>query len=750
MRVFRIATGVVLLASALPASAGVLTVTNTNDSGAGSLRQAILDANLAPDFSTINFNIPGAGVHSIAPASELPTITQPAIVDGYSQPGASANTQLIGNDAVLLIEITGTNGAFAGLTVAAANTIIQGLVINLFGVNVDLSSAGDGTIVAGNFIGLLPDGSDSASIFQDYGIVTGSFDQARRRSSPGGGGGPPRITIGGTAAQDRNVISGHADGNISVENDLGVAILGNYIGTNAAGTAAVTEQDDGIRMSNASEITVGGTFFGEGNVISGNDGAFHVSLGPATGIVIIGNRIGVDAAGTAPITNGGNFNFFNASSGIRIGGTNPGEGNTIAYGTANGVTLSTAATDIDVRGNSIHDNALLGIGYNATGFPTPNDAGESDGIQNYPIIRSVEHNGPSGIGVTRVQGKFHSTPSSTFNLDFSTNPPCARFPREFLEGQTYFDSEPITTDGAGNAVFDFNLADTDDGVRIAATATPTTGTRNTSEFSQRILFAIAPRSGPPAGGTAVTGSGTDLAGPATVTVGGAPATGVSVPTSTSLTATMPSRPPGTVHDVVVTTPDGTTGTLVNGWVSDFLDVPPAQQFYAFVTNLVSNGVTAGIGGGNYGVDQPTLRQQMAVFLLKAKFGLCYAPPPCAPGFFGDVACPSTFAAWIQALANEGITGGCGGGNYCPTSPVRRDQMAVFLLKAKYGSTHVPPACIPPGVFLDVLCPGTFTDWIEQLAAEQITGGCGGGNYCPLNPNTRGQMAVFITKTFNLQ
>ena len=77
-------------------------------------------------------------------------------------------------------------------------------------------------------------------------------------------------------------------------------------------------------------------------------------------------------------------------------------------------------------------------------------------------------------------------------------------------------------------------------------------------------------------------------------------------------------------------------------------------------------------------------------------------------------------------------------------------MAVFLLKAKYGSTHVPPACTPPGVFADVLCPGTFTDWIEQLAEEQITGGCGGGNYCPLNPNTRGQMAVFITKTFNLQ
>jgi hypothetical protein len=77
-------------------------------------------------------------------------------------------------------------------------------------------------------------------------------------------------------------------------------------------------------------------------------------------------------------------------------------------------------------------------------------------------------------------------------------------------------------------------------------------------------------------------------------------------------------------------------------------------------------------------------------------------------------------------------------------------MAVFLLKAEHGSSYVPPACTPPGQFADVPCPGQFTDWIEQLAAENITGGCGGSNYCPQNPNTRGQMAVFIGKTFNLQ
>ena len=72
-------------------------------------------------------------------------------------------------------------------------------------------------------------------------------------------------------------------------------------------------------------------------------------------------------------------------------------------------------------------------------------------------------------------------------------------------------------------------------------------------------------------------------------------------------------------------------------------------------------------------------------------------------------------------------------------------MAVFLIKAEHGSSYVPPACT--GILLDVPCPSQFADWIEQLAAEMITGGCGGGNYCPNSPNNRGQMAVFLDKTF---
>jgi hypothetical protein len=104
--------------------------------------------------------------------------------------------------------------------------------------------------------------------------------------------------------------------------------------------------------------------------------------------------------------------------------------------------------------------------------------------------------------------------------------------------------------------------------------------------------------------------------------------------------------------------------------------------------------------------------------------------------------------WIEQLSTEGITAGCGGGNYCPDTPVTRAQMAVFLLKAEHGPGYAPPAC--HGIFSDVSCPGGFAvNWIEQLSREGVTAGCGAGNYCPDASNTRGQMAVFLVKTFGL-
>src|SRR5215470_14791525 len=92
-----------------PVAPLVFTVTNTNDSGTGSLRQAITDAN-SMGGGTINFNIPGTGVHTISPLTVFPTITQTVTIDGYSQPGSSANTNptTMGLNAVITIELHGT------------------------------------------------------------------------------------------------------------------------------------------------------------------------------------------------------------------------------------------------------------------------------------------------------------------------------------------------------------------------------------------------------------------------------------------------------------------------------------------------------------------------------------------------------------------------------------------------------------------------------------------------------------------
>ncbi len=181
----------------------------------------------------------------------------------------------------------------------------------------------------------------------------------------------------------------------------------------------------------------------------------------------------------------------------------------------------------------------------------------------------------------------------------------------------------------------------------------------------------------------------------------------------------------------------------------FADVAVGNAFYAYIENLFHNAVTGGCGAGTYCPGSDVTRAQMAVFLLKGRNGANFLPPPCA-GAFPDVPCPSPFADWIEELANEGITAGCGGGNYCPSAPVTRQQMAVFLLKAEHTSLYTPPACT--GVFQDVACPSQFADWIERLYAEGVTGGCGANPlvFCPTNPNTRGQMAVFLVKTFGLQ
>ena len=352
-----------------------------------------------------------------------------------------------------------------------------------------------------------------------------------------------------------------------------------------------------------------------------------------------------------------------------------------------------------------------------------------------------------GASTTTIDGVLNSLSSTQFDLDFYSNAGCVGRPQDFLQGRTYLGSAQATTNASGNATFHVVLP-----VAIAAgekvTATATDPDGNTSEFSQRFVLTSTPSSGNPAG-AAATLNGFHFLDGATVKVGGLAASNVNVTNYNQITATTPSLPPGSLNDVVVTNTDGSIGTLPNGWIADFLDAPGGQQFYQYVTTLVRNAITVGVGGGNYGVNAPTLRQQMAVFLLKAKHGLCFTPPPCTTQIFTDVPCSSGFAPWINELVAEGVTGGCGTGIYCPSDPVKRQQMAVLLLRTFEGPGYAPPACVT-ATFSDVPCSSNFAPWIYELVARNITGGCGSGLYCPNDPATRGQMAVFLVKTFTLQ
>ena len=265
------------------------------------------------------------------------------------------------------------------------------------------------------------------------------------------------------------------------------------------------------------------------------------------------------------------------------------------------------------------------------------------------------------------------------------------------------------------------------------------------------VFSIAPTSGPAGGGTGVTVSGALFQTGASVSLGGAAATAVNVAGASQLSATTPAMSPGTLNDLSVTNPNGPGGLLAAAYLADFSDVPGSHLFHDFVETIFRRGITAGCGAGAYCVDAAVSRAQMAVFLLKSLQGAGY-DPPAAVGIFDDVPVSDPFAPWIEDLYNRGITVGCRTSplQYCPGAPVTRAEMAAFLLKTSLGAGYTPPQAV--GVFADVPIGDAFAPWIEDLYARGITGGCllDPLRYCPGDPNTRGQMAVFLVKTFDLQ
>ena len=545
--------------------------------GAGcTLRQAV-NANNAnpPPMGTTNliaFNIPSSDpgcdpthVCTIALTECLGLsngfcfgLSQPVIIDGYSQPGASANTLAIGDNAQIKIKIIGDpandqvirlcSGPSCGLPGDSSGSTVKGLCLAGNPNNALIFVGSNNDVLVGNFIGVATDGTTVLS--------NGTPIQVAGNGSASGS------IIGGTSASARNVIA--SNGGILIDNNgNNTVVQGNYIGTNASGTAAIGSAPSGIDVEQGTGVTIGGSASGAGNVINatgngvtiggvcfncantttvqgnliGTDATGTVAFyalnigiamgqsinttiggntpgatnlitaradginigGSPTGMVIQGNKIGTDITGTMPLGNGNcGISVGLTSSGI-IGGKNSGEGNIIAFNALNGVSIfgfSGDNTTWAILGNSIHDNARLGITLAGCGtnVPTANDHCDPDGggndLQNFPVITSASF----GNGNVTLSGNLDSVASTSFRLEFFSSPECD--PSGFGQGQHLLGSTDVTTASdctTGFGPLSFPLPIGDD--FATATATRLDGFGNpveTSEFSQCMNIFGAP------------------------------------------------------------------------------------------------------------------------------------------------------------------------------------------------------------------------------------------------------------------
>jgi hypothetical protein len=320
-------------------------VTNANDSGTGSLRQAILDSNGNAGPNTIAFNIGSGGAQTIQPTSALPSITNPAIIDGTTQPGFAGSPLIVLNGSK-------AGSSASGLTLTANGSTVRSLVVNGFGANGINIFSND--VLTGNYIGT--DVTGTAAVPNIFGIYI--YNGANN-------------TVGGTTAADRNVISGNFEGVEVYYFAQNNRILGNYIGTDATGTKVVANKV-GIDIYLCSGNTIGGTTAAERNLISGNtDTGVNIFRSGSPDNVVEGNYIGTDLTGTLALGNGTGV-VLSSSTKNEIGGTVGGARNVISGNKGDGVRIT-----ISDNGDSA-DNVVQGnyIGTDLTGTQAlPNATG---------------------------------------------------------------------------------------------------------------------------------------------------------------------------------------------------------------------------------------------------------------------------------------------------------------------------------------------------------------------------------------
>ena len=394
-------------------------VSSTADSGAGTLRGCITYANSNPG-TTVSFSISSgdSGYQTsgsdhwwrISPSSVLPTISaNGTVIDGTTQTTTIGEANTLGPE----IELYGGGQSFDGFTITSANNVIRGFLLTRFDASgtyraIKITGAGaTSNTIAGNYIGTNFSGTTaSAATYNSYGI--------------GIENGAPSNTIGGTTAADRNIISGNSWYGILIDGagTNSNQVKGNYIGTNASGTAAVAN-NSGIIISGGAQSNIIGGSSAARNIISGNtNGGITVTGSGTNGTIIKSNYIGLDVNGTTAIANSSTGISVNTSAqSTQIGGTGANEGNIISSNTSMGIWISSLGTDsATIQGNYIGTDVtgLLNRGNGAEGIyisAGPNSnviGGTGAGAANIIAFNSGDGVGilfPMGAGLyNRVSG----------------------------------------------------------------------------------------------------------------------------------------------------------------------------------------------------------------------------------------------------------------------------------------------------------------------------------------------------------
>lgn len=490
------------------AVADTFIVSNTNDSGAGSFRQALLDANTHIGADTIIFNIPSSdphynaafGVWTIAPLSELPILSDDSTaIDGTTQSIFMGSDTNPGGPE---IEFDGTNaGDVDGLHVLSSNNIIKGLVINRFkqfGIQIAHYNARH-NVVSGCYVGT---------------DVTSTMDLGNWFSGIILYNGAKKNVIGGKTAAERNVISGNDWSGVEIQAwdaDSNI-VIGNYIGTDATGSIDLGNFYHGVNIwSGAQGNTIGGATPGEGNLISANDQNGIGIAGPATDYnIVIGNYIGTNWDGTLPLPN----TYHGIVVGSRtkhttVGGTAVGEGNLVSFNEDVGIAV-VRSTDNIISGNYIGTDptGVLMLGNKVCGISLEwgshnNTIGPGNIIANNSYGIRVEHDTTLAntitknfitnnefLGIENIDGGNTELQPPIISAVTSTSVSGTTLPNSTVEIFSDEDDEgelfegQILSDAAGN----FSWMGIPTGPNITATVTDAVG--NTSEFSQPYLTDI--------------------------------------------------------------------------------------------------------------------------------------------------------------------------------------------------------------------------------------------------------------------